>query len=150
MSSTGSALSGINNRSILDEVVEKSLRRAALMGRSQRQPPQKRCRHVRRATAAPVYCPRLGRFTGHPSHGRALLRRSIPVRPPRSRISSAVSQASVHDCDRDSQYAAGSSRIRLHGVFLRRKLIEFGGTRSIFTKPTEKPQTEDYITGRFG
>jgi phosphate transport system ATP-binding protein len=29
------------------------------------------------------------------------------------------------------------------------ELIEFGTTRQLFTKPTEK-QTEDYITGRFG
>jgi len=29
------------------------------------------------------------------------------------------------------------------------ELIEFGGTQTIFTKPT-KTQTEDYITGRFG
>jgi len=29
------------------------------------------------------------------------------------------------------------------------KLIEFGETRDIFTKPKQQ-QTEDYITGRFG
>ncbi len=28
-------------------------------------------------------------------------------------------------------------------------LVEFGGTRQLFTTP-EKKQTEDYITGRFG
>ena len=33
--------------------------------------------------------------------------------------------------------------------FYEGKLIEFGGTEQIFTKPTQR-QTEDYITGRFG
>ncbi len=33
--------------------------------------------------------------------------------------------------------------------FYQGKLIEFGDTRQLFTKPREK-QTEDYITGRFG
>lgn len=35
------------------------------------------------------------------------------------------------------------------GFFYEGKLIEFGATKTIFTKPTIK-QTEDYITGRFG
>jgi phosphate transport system ATP-binding protein len=35
------------------------------------------------------------------------------------------------------------------GFFLLGKLIEFGHTETIFTKPTRK-ETEDYITGRFG
>jgi len=33
--------------------------------------------------------------------------------------------------------------------FYQGRIVEFGPTRQIFTKPTEK-QTEDYITGRFG
>jgi phosphate transport system ATP-binding protein len=33
--------------------------------------------------------------------------------------------------------------------FFEGRLIEYGGTRQVFTKPREK-QTEDYITGRFG
>ena len=33
--------------------------------------------------------------------------------------------------------------------FYNGKLIEFGDTRQLFTKPREQ-QTEDYITGRFG
>jgi phosphate transport system ATP-binding protein len=35
------------------------------------------------------------------------------------------------------------------GFFLLGKLMEFGLTKQIFTKPTRK-ETEDYITGRFG
>jgi phosphate transport system ATP-binding protein len=35
------------------------------------------------------------------------------------------------------------------GFFLLGKLIEFGQTGMIFTKPDRK-ETEDYITGRFG
>jgi phosphate transport system ATP-binding protein len=35
------------------------------------------------------------------------------------------------------------------GFFLMGKLIEFGQTGMIFTKPGRK-ETEDYITGRFG
>jgi phosphate transport system ATP-binding protein len=33
--------------------------------------------------------------------------------------------------------------------FYEGRLIEYGATEQIFTKPNEK-QTEDYITGRFG
>lgn len=33
--------------------------------------------------------------------------------------------------------------------FYEGRLVEFGPTEQIFTKPNEK-QTEDYITGRFG
>jgi phosphate transport system ATP-binding protein len=33
--------------------------------------------------------------------------------------------------------------------FYEGRLIEFGPTKQIFTKPKEK-KTEDYITGRFG
>ncbi len=30
------------------------------------------------------------------------------------------------------------------------ELVEFGETQQIFTKPSDKRSTEDYITGRFG
>ena len=43
-----------------------------------------------------------------------------------------------------------AGRISDHtGFFYLGKLIEFGPTTKIFTKPSEK-RTEDYITGRFG
>jgi phosphate transport system ATP-binding protein len=35
------------------------------------------------------------------------------------------------------------------GFFLMGRLVEFGKTETIFTKPHDK-RTEDYITGRFG
>jgi phosphate transport system ATP-binding protein len=35
------------------------------------------------------------------------------------------------------------------GFMLLGELVEFGGTKRIFTTPTDK-RTEDYITGRFG
>ena len=35
------------------------------------------------------------------------------------------------------------------GFFLLGRLVEFGKTEQIFTKPADK-RTEDYITGRFG
>lgn len=37
----------------------------------------------------------------------------------------------------------------LTAFFYEGKLIEYGGTKQIFTNPAEK-QTEDYVTGRFG
>jgi phosphate transport system ATP-binding protein len=43
-----------------------------------------------------------------------------------------------------------ASRISDYTGFLYEgKLVEFGDTKKIFTKPKEKA-TEDYITGRFG
>ena len=35
------------------------------------------------------------------------------------------------------------------GFFFQGRLVEFGATTDIFTRPTEK-QTEDYVTGKFG
>jgi phosphate transport system ATP-binding protein len=43
-----------------------------------------------------------------------------------------------------------AARVSDHTAFLYEgDLIEFGPTRTLFTKPSQK-QTEDYITGRFG
>ena len=51
----GLRIVGINDRHFLDEVVEKSLTPRRPLGRSQRQPAQKRCRHVRRPAAATLH-----------------------------------------------------------------------------------------------
>ena len=53
----GLRIVGINNRSILDEVVEKSLRRAALWDEVKDSLAQKRRGHVRRAATKTVYRP---------------------------------------------------------------------------------------------
>ena len=43
-----------------------------------------------------------------------------------------------------------AARVSDHtAYFYMGKLIEYGGTKLIFTNPTKK-ETEDYITGRFG
>ncbi len=54
---------GIGNPS-MDEWVEYCLRKAALMGRGQRQAQPERSVSLRRAAAAPVHCPCPGGLTG--------------------------------------------------------------------------------------
>jgi phosphate transport system ATP-binding protein len=43
-----------------------------------------------------------------------------------------------------------ASRVSQHTAFLENgKLVEFGETQTIFTRPQER-RTEEYVTGRFG
>jgi phosphate transport system ATP-binding protein len=43
-----------------------------------------------------------------------------------------------------------AARVSDHTAFFYEgRLVEYGATKQLFTKPQEK-QTEDYITGRFG
>ena len=61
---------------------------------------------------------------------------------------SAVAQLHV-DAWIEPSHVQAARVAEFTGFFLLGKMIEFGKTEKIFTKPSDK-RTEDYITGRFG
>jgi phosphate transport system ATP-binding protein len=144
----GLRIAGVRQRSTLDEVVEKSLRRAALWDE---------VKDRLRESA-------LGLSGGQ--HQRLCIARAIAVNPeiilmdepcsaldPRSttRIEDLIGQLrgeyTIIIVTHNMQQAA---RVSDWTAFLYEGvLIEFGSTGTIFTKPQRK-ETEDYITGRFG
>jgi phosphate transport system ATP-binding protein len=144
----GLRIVGISNRSYLDEVVEKSLRRAALWDEVK---------------------DNLHKSAADMSGGqqqRLCIARALAVEPevvlmdePCSAldpISTAKIEELIHELKdtytivivtHNMQQAARVSDYT--AFFYLGELIEFGETGKLFTAP-EKRQTEDYITGRFG
>ena len=144
----GLRLQGINKRRLLDEVVERSLRQAALWD------------EVKDRLDENAF----GLSGGQQQ--RLVIARAVAVEPdvllldePASAldpISTLKIEELVHELKQrytivivthNMQQAA---RVSDYTAFLYMgKLIEFGATRSLFTVPEQK-QTEDYITGRYG
>jgi phosphate transport system ATP-binding protein len=144
----GLRIVGVNNRSYLDEVVEKTLRRAALWDEVK---------------------DNLHKSAADMSGGqqqRLCIARALAVEPevvlmdePCSAldpISTAKIEELIHELKdtftivivtHNMQQAARVSDYT--AFFYLGELIEFGETGKLFTAP-EKRQTEDYITGRFG
>jgi len=144
----GLRIAGIRNPRILDEVVERSLQRAALWDE---------VKDRLRESA-------LGLSGGQ--HQRLCIARAIAVNPsvilmdepcsaldPRAaaRIEDLIGELreeyTLIIVTHNMQQAA---RVSDYTAFLYEgELVECGPTRQLFTKP-EKKQTEDYLTGRFG
>ena len=144
----GLRIIGINNRSHLDEVVERSLRRAAIWDE---------VKDSLHKSAADL---------SGGQQQRLCIARALAVEPevllmdePCSAldpISTAKIEELIHELKdtftivivtHNMQQAARVSDYT--GFFYLGELIEFGDTGKLFTAP-EKRQTEDYITGRFG
>jgi len=144
----GLRIAGVRHKGVLDDVVEKSLRRAALWDEVK----------DRLNESA------LGLSGGQ--HQRLCIARAIAVNPeiilmdepcsaldPRSttRIEDLIGELrgeyTIIIVTHNMQQAA---RVSDWAAFLYEGvLIEFGPTEKLFTKPNRK-ETEDYITGRFG
>jgi phosphate transport system ATP-binding protein len=144
----GLRIAGMRSRSALDEVVEKSLRRAALWEEVKDR----------------LHESALGLSGGQ--HQRLCIARAIAVNPeiilmdepcsaldPRSttRIEDLIGELrgeyTIIIVTHNMQQAA---RVSDWTAFLYEGvLVEFGPTKQLFTNP-EKRETEDYITGRFG
>jgi phosphate transport system ATP-binding protein len=144
----GLRIGGTRSRAVLDEAVEKSLRRAALWEEVKDR--------LRDSALA---------FSGG-QHQRLCIARAIAVDPavilmdepcsaldPRStaRIEDLIRELrgeyTIIIVTHNMQQAARVSD--LTAFFYEGRLIELGATKQIFTSPKKK-QTEDYITGRFG
>jgi len=144
----GLRIAGVRRRDVLDEVVERSLKRAALWEEVKDR----------------LHESALGLSGGQ--HQRLCIARAIAVNPeiilmdepcsaldPRSttRIEDLIGELrgeyTIIIVTHNMQQAA---RVSDWTAFLYEGvLIEFGPTRQLFTKPVRK-ETEDYITGRFG
>lgn len=144
----GPRINGINDKATLDEIVESSLRKAAIWDEIK----------DRLGDSA------LGLSGGQQQ--RLCIARTLAVSPdiilmdePASAldpISTSKIEELVHELKEqytiiivthNMQQAARTSDYT--AFFYLGELIEMGKTNAIFTKP-EKKQTEDYITGRFG
>jgi phosphate transport system ATP-binding protein len=144
----GLKLAGERNRRRLDEVVEQSLRAAALWD------------EVKDRLSKP------GTSLSGGQQQRLCIARALAVSPevllmdePASALDPAstlrieelarelVSAVTIVIVTHNMQQAARVSDST--GFFLDGELVEFGPTQQIFTNPRDK-RTEDYITGRFG
>jgi phosphate transport system ATP-binding protein len=145
----GLRLNGFSSRRILDEVVERSLKEAALWDEVKSDLKKKS-----------------GASLSGGQQQRLCIARALAVDPevllmdePASALD-PVSTAKIEDLifQLKSQYTIvivthnmqQAARVAERtGFFLNGKLVEFDSTHKIFTNPSDK-RTEDYITGRFG
>ena len=146
---SGLKLNGFRNKRMLDEVVERSLKQAALWEEVKDD--------LRKKSGASI---------SGGQQQRLCIARALAVDPevllmdePASALD-PVSTAKIEDLifQLKSQYTIvivthnmqQAARVAANtGFFLNGKLVEFGATTTIFTNPHDK-RTEDYITGRFG
>jgi phosphate transport system ATP-binding protein len=146
---SGLKLNGFRKKRVLDEVVERSLRQAALWDEVKDDLKKKS-----------------GSSISGGQQQRLCIARALAVDPevllmdePASALD-PVSTAKIEDLifNLKSQYTIvivthnmqQAARVAENtGFFLMGKLVEFAATTKIFTNPSDK-RTEDYITGRFG
>ncbi len=146
---TGLRLGGITKRRRLDEIAERSLRRAALWDE-----------------VKDVWKSKSGASLSGGQQQRLCIARALAIDPevllmdePASALD-PISTAKIEDLifelkvdytivivTHNMQQAARVAEMT--GFFLNGYLVEFDATTKIFTNPTDK-RTEDYITGRFG
>jgi phosphate transport system ATP-binding protein len=144
----GLRIQGINDRQVLDEVVEKSLRGAALWDEVKNR----------------LNDNALGMSGGQQQ--RLVIARAIAIEPevilldePASALD-PISTLKIEELINElkDQYTIvivthnmqQAARVSDYTAFMYMgELIEFGETSELFTNPTKK-QTEDYITGRYG
>jgi phosphate transport system ATP-binding protein len=144
----GLRLAGINKRRVLDEVVEKSLKGAALWDEVKNR----------------LHDSALGLSGGQQQ--RLVIARAIAIEPevllldePASAldpISTLKIEELIHELKESytivivTHNMQQAARVSDYTAFMYLgKLIEFGDTDTLFTNPSNK-QTEDYITGRYG
>ena len=142
----------------LDDLVEESLRSAALWDEVKDRLKTSGARPLRRPAAAALHRARAGGGARGDPDGRAVLG-ARPDRDGADRGPDARAQGELHDRHRHAQHAAGRARLghtRRSSASVvaeegapRGVLVEFDTTTKLFTTPADK-RTEDYVTGRFG
>jgi len=146
---SGLKLNGYRNRRVLDETVERSLKKSALWDEVKDDLKKKS-----------------GASLSGGQQQRLCIARALAVDPevllmdePASALD-PVSTSKIEDLifELKSQYTIvivthnmqQAARVaEKTGFFLNGRLVEFDSTHKIFTNPSDK-RTEDYITGRFG
>lgn len=144
----GPRIHGVKKKSLLDEIVEKSLRQAAIWNEVKDK------------------LKKNGQSVSGGQQQRICIARTLAVEPevilmdePTSALD-PISTLKIEDLavELKKEYTIlivthnmqQASRISDHtGFFLTGRVIEFGKTEQIFNNPVNK-KTEDYITGRFG
>ncbi|KJS79758.1 MAG: hypothetical protein JM58_19650 [Peptococcaceae bacterium BICA1-8] len=145
---SGLKLNGVNNKKVLGEAVEKSLRRAALWdevkdrlnhsGMSLSGGQQQRLCIARALAVEPDIL-----LMDEPASALdpiSTLRIEELVQELKQQYTIVIVTHNMQQAARISDYTA---------FFLNGEIIEYDITENIFTKPKDK-RTEDYITGRFG
>ena len=133
----GMRIAGYRQKSALDEIVEKSLRRAALWDEVKDRLHDSALGLLRRAAPAAVHRADHRRQSRNHPHGRALF-------GPRSAIDHADRRPDrriarrVHDHHRHPQHAAGRPRFRLDGVPLRRRADRIRLDQAAFHQAAEE------------
>ncbi len=132
----------------LDEIVETSLKKAALWNEVKDRLARPRHRPVRWPAAAPLHRPRGGHLAGSAADGRTLFR----ARPHRHRAGGGADRRTpqpVLGRDRDPLHAAGRPRVAAHGLLPSRLPCGIWRDGQDLHQPDD-PRTESYITGRIG
>ncbi len=139
---------GVKKKAELDEIVEKSLRDAAIWDELKDRLKKSCARPFRRPAAAALHRARAGGEAGGDSDGRAD-QRARPDFHIQDRGSGDGHQKeyTIVMVTHNMQQAVRVSDTTV--FFLLGEIIESGATGQMFSVPKDK-RTEDYITGRFG
>ena len=139
---------GVRSKVRLDEIVEQSLKNAAIWDevkdRLKKSALSLSGGQQQRLCIARRPC----RAAGGAAHGRA----DLGARPHfhfQDRRACYRAQKRLYYCYRDAQHAAGRANFRQDRLLPAGEMVEYAPTEQLFSLPSDK-RTEDYITGRFG
>ena len=140
---------GIRNKAQLDEIVERSLRGAAIWDEVKDRLKKSALGMSRRPAAAPVHRPRPGRGAGSPADGRAHFRPGPHLHQPRGGAGHGPEEG-LHHRHRHPQHAAGRPYLRTRPPSSCWASWWRWAPPSACSPPPSDKRTEDYISGRFG
>ena len=137
-----------SSKAELDEIVEKSLKRAGLWDEVKDRLSESGTALVRRPAAAAVHRPGHRRRPGSDPDGRALLG-ARPDRHRQDRGTDPRAARPLRDRHRHAQHAAGRARLAAHRLLPPRRADRVRQDQRDLHQSDEQ-RTQDYITGRYG